>query len=83
MTKQGAKWFVLLTKPKNELKVASLLTAKQLPVFVPTRTEVRQWSDRKKKSSGPLIAVDGVGAPYRARGTLCVFHSGSCALFVF
>ena len=55
MAKQGAKWFVLLTKPKNELKVASLLTAKQLPVFVPTRTEVRQWSDRKKKVVVPLL----------------------------
>ena len=55
MAKQGAKWFVLLTKPKNELKVASLLTAKQLPVFAPTRTEVRQWSDRKKKVVVPLL----------------------------
>jgi transcription antitermination factor NusG len=55
MEKHPAKWFVLLTKPKNELKVASLLTAKQLPVFAPTRTEVRQWSDRKKKVLVPLL----------------------------
>lgn len=49
------KWFVLLTKPKNEIKVASLLTAKRIPVFAPTRTEVRQWSDRKKKVVVPLL----------------------------
>lgn len=55
MEKHPSKWFVLLTKPKNELKVASLLTAKQIPVFAPTRTEVRQWSDRKKKVLVPLL----------------------------
>jgi len=55
MEKHPAKWFVLLTKPKNELKVAGLLTAKQIPVFAPTRTEVRQWSDRKKKVVVPLL----------------------------
>lgn len=55
MEKQGAKWFVLLTKPKNEIKVASLLTAKNIAVFAPIRTEVRQWSDRKKKVVVPLL----------------------------
>ena len=55
MTKQARKWFVLLTKPKNELKVAKLLTGKNILVFAPTRAEIRQWSDRKKKVLVPLL----------------------------
>ena len=55
MEKHPAKWFVLLTKPKNELKVATLLTAKNILVFAPTRAEIRQWSDRKKKVLVPLL----------------------------
>jgi len=55
MEKQSAKWFVLLTKPKNELKVAALLTAKNIAVFAPYLIEIRQWSDRKKKVQVPLL----------------------------
>lgn len=55
MTKQARKWFILLTKPKNELKVAKLLTGKNILVFAPTRAEIRQWSDRKKKVLVPLL----------------------------
>lgn len=55
MEKQARKWFVLLTKPKNELKVAKLLTSKNILVFAPTRAEIRQWSDRKKKVLVPLL----------------------------
>ena len=54
MQKQAAKWLVLRTKPKNKLKVAPLLTAKNIAVFVPTLTEIRQWSHRKKKVLVPL-----------------------------
>jgi len=55
MEKHARKWFVLLTKPKNELKVATLLTSKNILVFAPTRAEIRQWSDRKKKVLVPLL----------------------------
>ena len=55
MEKQARKWFVLLTKPKNELKVAKSLTAKNILVFAPARAEIRQWSDRKKKVLVPLL----------------------------
>ena len=44
-----SSWYVLYTKPKTELKVAERLEALGVEVYVPTRTEVRQWSDRKKK----------------------------------
>jgi transcription antitermination factor NusG len=49
------KWFVLLTKPRNELKVTERLTNIGVRVYTPVRTEVRQWSDRKKKVTLPLL----------------------------
>lgn len=44
-----SSWYVLYTKPRTELKVAQRLRALGVTVYAPTRTEVRQWSDRKKK----------------------------------
>ena len=49
------KWFVLCTKPRNELKVTERLTRIGVEVYTPTKVEVRQWSDRKKKVSIPLL----------------------------
>ena len=48
-------WFVLYTKPRNELKVTERLSALGIEVYAPTRTEVRQWSDRKKKIEVPVL----------------------------
>lgn len=48
-------WYVLYTKPRNEKKVARLLTDEGVNVFCPLREEVRQWSDRKKKVSEPVF----------------------------
>ena len=49
------KWFVLCTKPRNELKVTERLTSIGVEVYTPTKIEVRQWSDRKKKILVPLL----------------------------
>ena len=49
------KWFVLCTKPRNELKVTERLTRIGVEVYTPTKIEVRQWSDRKKKVFIPLL----------------------------
>ncbi len=49
------KWFVLCTKPRNELKVTERLTRIGVEVYTPTKIEVRQWSDRKKKILVPLL----------------------------
>ena len=43
------KWFVLYTKPNSEKKVAERLEGLNIQVYLPVRTELRQWSDRKKK----------------------------------
>lgn len=48
-------WYVLITKPKSELKVANRLLELGFEICCPTRIEVRQWSDRKKKVTVPLL----------------------------
>ena len=48
-------WYVLLTKPRSEKKVAERLKNKGIEVCCPVRTELRQWSDRKKKVAVPLL----------------------------
>ena len=56
MIEEGSKkWFVLCTKPRNELKVTERLTRIGVEVYTPTKIEVRQWSDRKKKILVPLL----------------------------
>jgi transcriptional antiterminator RfaH len=48
-------WFVLFTKPRNELKVTERLNSIGIEAYTPCRIEVRQWSDRKKKTLVPLL----------------------------
>lgn len=48
-------WYVLITKPKSEKKVADRLTNMGINVCCPTRIERRQWSDRVKKVEVPLL----------------------------
>ena len=55
MEEGSKKWFVLCTKPRNELKVTERLTSIGVEVYTPTKIEVRQWSDRKKKVLVPLL----------------------------
>ena len=49
------KWFVLYTKPRTEIKVSQRLSVLGINNYAPTRIEVRQWSDRKKKITVPLL----------------------------
>jgi len=53
--RSSKKWFVLCTKPRNELKVTDRLNRIGIEVYTPTKIEVRQWSDRKKKVTTPLL----------------------------
>ncbi|TDE04542.1 UpxY family transcription antiterminator [Flavobacterium hiemivividum] len=48
-------WYVVYTKPKWEKKVAEQLTKFGLECYCPMITQVRQWSDRKKKVTVPLF----------------------------
>ena len=50
------KWFVVYTRPQQELKVASQLSAIGITNYCPTITLVKQYSDRKKKVTKPLLS---------------------------
>ena len=54
-TLDSKKWFVLYTKSRTEIKVSHRLSVLGLENYTPTRIEVRQWSDRKKKILVPLL----------------------------
>lgn len=48
-------WYALYTKPKHEKKAVERLTKEGYEVFYPMIQTIKQWSDRKKKVSIPLI----------------------------
>jgi transcriptional antiterminator RfaH len=48
-------WFVIYTKPQQELKVLERLQKINIEAYCPVVEEIRQWSDRKKKIIVPLI----------------------------
>ena len=48
-------WFVLYTKHKSELKVLEHLTDLGIEAYTPTKIEIRNWSDRKKKVTVCLL----------------------------
>ncbi len=50
------KWFVVYTRPQQELKVASQLSAMGITNYCPTITLIKQYSDRKKKVTKPLLS---------------------------
>ena len=49
------KWFVLYTKPRQELKVANNLKKIGIRSYCPVFKQVKQYSDRKKKVVKPLL----------------------------
>ena len=48
-------WHVIYTKARNEKKVADRLQKSGIEVYCPMVTQIKQWSDRKKKVETPLI----------------------------
>lgn len=48
-------WYVLYTKSRAEIKAAEFFEEMDVEVYCPVVTEVRQWSDRKKKVTTPLF----------------------------
>ena len=48
-------WYVIYTKPKWEKKVASRLNEIGINCYCPLKTQIRQWSDRKKKVEMPVF----------------------------
>ena len=50
------KWFVVYTRPQQELKVAEQLSRLGIINYCPTITLIKQYSDRKKKVIKPLVS---------------------------
>ena len=48
-------WYVLQTKPRNEKKVEEQLLSIGINAYCPKKTEIKFWSDRKKKVEVPLL----------------------------
>lgn len=48
-------WYALYTISKHEKKICFYLDQKKIQSFLPMTTEIRQWSDRKKKLVLPLF----------------------------
>tara|TARA_R110000796_G_scaffold118864_1_gene232744 strand:- start:108199 stop:108705 length:507 start_codon:yes stop_codon:yes gene_type:complete len=52
---KGTYWTAFYTKPRNEKRAAERLSSKGFNVYCPTRTVLKQWSDRKKKVTEPVF----------------------------
>ncbi|GCD77385.1 transcriptional regulator [Thermaurantimonas aggregans] len=44
----GKQWMIVYTRPRNEKKVADLLTRQSIDNYCPIRRVLKQWSDRRK-----------------------------------
>ena len=49
------KWYILIVKSRNEIKVSEMLAESNIEVYCPLRKEIRTWSDRKKTVYEPLF----------------------------
>ncbi len=48
-------WYTIYTRPRSEKKVESQITQLQIKAYLPIRTVIREWSDRRKKINEPLF----------------------------
>ena len=50
------KWFVVYTRPNQEIKISEQLNAMGITNYCPTISIIKQYSDRRKKVIRPLIS---------------------------
>ena len=48
-------WFALYVRPRSEKKVLSQLSEQGIEAYLPLVTNIKQWSDRRKKVEEPLF----------------------------
>ena len=48
-------WYVLRTRPRSEKKAEEQLLSMGISAYCPTRSEIKQWSDRKKTIDIPVL----------------------------
>jgi transcriptional antiterminator NusG len=51
-----SRWFAVWTRSRQEKVAASALDSLGVPHFLPLKSELRQWSDRKRNVSVPLFS---------------------------
>jgi transcription antitermination factor NusG len=56
MNPTESHWYAVYTRSRHEKTVATKLEEKQLEVFLPVRTVLRRWKDRRKEVSLPLFS---------------------------
>jgi transcription elongation factor/antiterminator RfaH len=56
ITDEPANWYAVQTRARHEKAVSERLREQGLTTFLPLVTEVRRWSDRKKKVELPLFS---------------------------
>jgi transcriptional antiterminator RfaH len=49
-------WYAVYTKPRNEKKLTDRLNDVGIEAYLPMRKTLKQWSDRKKMVTEPLIS---------------------------
>lgn len=52
---ENKNWFALYTKPRHEFKAEEQISKSGIISYLPTIQKVKQWSDRKKKISEPVL----------------------------
>jgi transcription termination/antitermination protein NusG len=52
----GSRWFAVWTRSRQEKVAASVLQTFGVPHFLPLKSELRQWSDRKRIVDVPLFS---------------------------
>ena len=52
----GSQWFAVWTRSRQEKSAASVLEMLGVRHFLPLKSEVRQWSDRKQNVTVPLFS---------------------------
>jgi transcription antitermination factor NusG len=56
VNQESAKWYAVQTRARNEKVISERLQEQGLTTFLPLVTEIRRWSDRKKKVEVPLFS---------------------------
>ena len=56
VNQEPARWYAVQTRARNEKVVSERLQEQGLTTFLPLLTEIRTWSDRKKKIELPLFS---------------------------
>ena len=53
---ESANWYAVQTRARNEKVISERLQEQGLTTFLPLVSEIRRWSDRKKKVELPLFS---------------------------